>query len=141
HARRRGLPAHGRDGSGDDDAARCPGPSCTLAARSVASRVQRNHRAAMKLVRGIVREEQVFNIIDALERTGTSGITVTSVHGRGVNRQTAYHRGLPYPALTEMRAIEVIACDNAADDIARVMVDVAHTGSKGDGHVFVIPID
>ena len=95
----------------------------------------------MKLVRGIVREEQVFNIIDALERTGTSGITVTSVHGRGVNRQTAYHRGLPYPALTEMRAIEVITCDNAADDIARIMVDVAHTGSKGDGHVFVIPID
>ena len=95
----------------------------------------------MKLVRGIVREEEVCNIIVALERAGTSGITVMSVHGRGTSRQTAYHRGLPYPALREMRAIEVITCDNAADDIARVMLDVAHTGHKGDGHVFVIPID
>jgi nitrogen regulatory protein PII len=95
----------------------------------------------MKLVRGIVREDKVSEVVQALERVGASGLTVTRVHGRGAETHSGIHRGLPYPVLLPMCAIEVIASDNTADDIARVMVDGAHTGHKGDGHVFILALD
>jgi nitrogen regulatory protein P-II 1 len=95
----------------------------------------------MKLVRGIVREDKVNEIIMALDRIGVPGFTVTDVKGRGANRQTGTWRGLPYPVMRSMCAIEVIVTDQAADDVARVMVDAAHTGHQGDGHVFVVTLD
>jgi len=95
----------------------------------------------MKLVRGIVREDRVNEIIAALDRIGVPGLTVTDVKGRGEKGQMGTWRGLPYPVLRSMCAIEVIVTDLAADDVARVMVDAAHTGHQGDGHVFVVTLD
>jgi nitrogen regulatory protein P-II 1 len=94
-----------------------------------------------KLVRGIVREDKLNEIITALERAGAPGMTVTTVGGRGKTPHTGYWRGVPFPVLLPMCAIEVIVCDNAADDIVRVMIDCAHTGHDGDGHVFVLALD
>lgn len=95
----------------------------------------------MKLVRGIVREDKVNEIMGALNRVGATGFTVTGVRGRGANSPMGVWRGLRYPVLVPMCAIEVIVCDESADDIARIVVDVAHTGEKGDGHVFVMALD
>src|SRR5262245_31889037 len=95
----------------------------------------------MKLVRGIVREDKVNEIIMALDAVGVPGMTVTEVRGRGANPRMGTWRGLPYPVLRSMCAIEVIVTDQAADDVARVMVDAAHTGHQGDGHVFVVTLD
>ena len=95
----------------------------------------------MKLVRGIVREDKVNEIIQALDRIGAPGITITEVNGRGANAQMGTWPGLPYPVLRSMCAIEVIAADEAAEEIARAVVDAAHTGHQGDGHVFVMALD
>src|SRR5262245_48215960 len=95
----------------------------------------------MKLVRGIVREDKVNEIILALDRAGVPGLTVTEVKGRGANPLMGTWRGLPYPVLRSMCAIEVIVTDHVADDIAGIMVDAAHTGRQGDGHVFVVTLD
>jgi nitrogen regulatory protein PII len=94
-----------------------------------------------KLVRGIVREDKLNDVITALERAGAPGMTVAKVAGRGKTPRTGQWRGVPFHLLTPMCAIEVIVCDNAADEIARVMIDCAHTGHDGDGHVFVVTLD
>jgi nitrogen regulatory protein PII len=95
----------------------------------------------MKLVRGVVREDKVNEIIAGLDRIGAPGITITEVKGRGAHAHMGTWRGLPYPVLRSMCAIEVIAADEAAEEIARVIVDGAHTGHQGDGHVFVMTLD
>jgi len=95
----------------------------------------------MKLVRGIVREDKVNEIVMALSHAGAPGITVTDVKGRGASSRMGMWRGLPYPVLQPMCAIEVIVQDCTAEDVARVMVECAHTGQKGDGHVFVMALD
>src|SRR5262245_1200196 len=95
----------------------------------------------MKLVRGIVREDKVNDIVLALDRIGAPGLTVSEVKGRGQKTVMGTWRGLPYPVLRPMCAIEVIANDEAAEEIARTLVDAAHTGFHGDGHVFVMALD
>jgi nitrogen regulatory protein PII len=95
----------------------------------------------MKLVRGIVREDKMHEIIMALDHIGVPGLTVTEVKGRGANPQMGTWRGRPYPVLRSMCAIEVIVTDHGADEVAQVMVDAAHTGHQGDGHVFVVTLD
>src|SRR6185295_18948756 len=95
----------------------------------------------MKLVRGIVREEKIHAIVEELTRIGAPGATVTHVTGQGEKMRTATYRGVKYPALLPMCAIEVNVDDNCADEIARTIVDTAHTGQKGDGHVFIIQME
>src|SRR5262245_65988999 len=87
----------------------------------------------MKLVRGIVREDKVNEIIMALDAVGVPGMTVTEVRGRGANPRMGTWRGLPYPVLRSMCAIEVIVTDQAADDVVHVTVTVGSTGNQTVG--------
>lgn len=95
----------------------------------------------MKLVRGIVREDKLNEIILALDQAGAPGITVMEVRGRGASALMGIWRGRPYPVLHPMCAIELIVQDDAAGDIADVMMEAAHTGHKGDGHIVVMSLD
>jgi nitrogen regulatory protein PII len=95
----------------------------------------------MKLVKAIVREDKVNEIVEALERIGAPGFTVTEVRGRGAVSRTAMHRGSTYTVLRQMNMIDLIVSDPSVDDVVRVLVDHAHTGQAGDGHVVVMAID
>ena len=49
-------------------------------------------------------------------------------------------------ASTEVRyspqmMIDVLVADCQVDDVVRRLMDAAHTGMRGDGRVFVIPVD
>jgi nitrogen regulatory protein P-II 1 len=94
----------------------------------------------MKLVRGIIREDTFARVADALQRAGAAGLTVTTGQGRGRHGRTAVFRGTSHPALDPVCVVEVIADDDSADRIARVMMDHAHTGQPGDGHVLVMAV-
>jgi nitrogen regulatory protein PII len=37
--------------------------------------------------------------------------------------------------------IDVLVADDAVADVVRVVMDKAHTGNRGDGRVFVIPVE
>jgi nitrogen regulatory protein P-II 1 len=94
-----------------------------------------------KLVRAIVREEKVPDVIAALDRAGVPGVTVSRAHGHGRDAQVGMFRGTPYPVLHPVCVVEVLASADAADDFARVIAEHARTGHKGDGHVFVMSLD
>jgi nitrogen regulatory protein PII len=95
----------------------------------------------MKLVKGIVRTDKIDEIAHALEGAGMSGFTVTEVLGHGANSGTALYRGLSYVALQPMSMIDVIAPDDSADEVVRILVDHGRTGQVGDGHVLVMTIE
>jgi len=96
----------------------------------------------MKIVRGIVREEKVNDVIKALDAVGAPGLTVTRVHGRGATAaSTIVYRGVHYEALRPMSVVDVIASDDDTNGIAQAMLDGARTGCHGDGHVCVFDLE
>lgn len=96
----------------------------------------------MKLIKCIVRPEKVADVVDALERIGVSGVTVTEARGRGRRtRPTSSYRGVGYDAFRSMSVIDVVACDDLVDDIVHAVIDYTRTGQFGDGRVFVMPVE
>jgi nitrogen regulatory protein P-II 1 len=96
----------------------------------------------MKLIKCIVRTDQVADAAEALEVLGVTGVTVTEVRGRGLRtRPTATYRGAAYDEFLAMSMIDVIADDDLVADIVRVVMDHARTGRFGDGRVIVLPVE
>ena len=97
----------------------------------------------MKLVKCIVRCSKVEQATDALMEIDVSGVTVTKVAGRGRREQPRdVWRGREYEVrYSPQMMIDVLVADCQVDDVVRRLMDVAHTGMRGDGRVFVIPID
>ena len=96
----------------------------------------------MKLIKCIMRREQVAEAADALEALGVSGLTVTEVRGRGRRtRPIVVYRGATYDAFSPMSMIDVVADDDLVPDIVRVVLDHARTGEFGDGRVVVLPVE
>ena len=95
----------------------------------------------MKLVTAIVRPEKFKDIKSALESYGVQGMTVQNVHGYGQQRgHTEVYRGAEYTvAFVPKVRIEVLVDDADVADVVEVMAKAAHTGSIGDGKVFVDP--
>jgi nitrogen regulatory protein PII len=96
----------------------------------------------MKLIKCIVRTEQVAEATGALESLGVSGVTITEVRGRGRRtRPRAVYRGAAYEEFLSMSMIDVIAEDDLVPDIVRAVLDHARTGRFGDGRVLVLSVE
>lgn len=95
----------------------------------------------MKIVRGIIRDGKVEDVLRALEKAGATGLTITKAVGRGAEERVAVYRGVPYRALCPMSVVDVIVDDRDAEEMARALASGAHTGQTGDGHVCVIGLD
>jgi nitrogen regulatory protein P-II 1 len=88
-------------------------------------------------VTAIIRNELVEKVEVALEKVGVSGFTVTKVSGVGEwEKKFSFYNG-PSPHCE----IEIFTEGNRAEEIARVIMDAAHTGSVGDGLVAVLPVN
>ena len=37
--------------------------------------------------------------------------------------------------------IDVLVADDVVDDVVRIVMDKARTGNRGDGRVFIIPVE
>ena len=97
----------------------------------------------MKLVKCIVREHRVEATTDALKQLDVSGLTVTHCGGRGRGKNpTAVFRLHEYeiPYRPEMM-IDMVVADCIVDDVVKTVIEVARTGERGDGRVFVIPVE
>jgi nitrogen regulatory protein PII len=97
----------------------------------------------MKLVKAIVRPNKVDDVREALEKLGTSGMTVTEVRGHGKQKgHTAIYRGKEYTvSLLPKMEIELVVDDRVAEEAVKTIIEAARTGEIGDGRVFVIPVD
>jgi nitrogen regulatory protein P-II 2 len=96
----------------------------------------------VKLITAVIKPFKLDEVRDALSGLGVQGMTVTEVKGFGRQKgQTEIYRGAEYTTnMVPKLKIEVAASDDLATRIVEAIQQAAHTGSIGDGKIFVLDI-
>lgn len=97
----------------------------------------------MKLIKAYIRPGLLEEVYSALRKKGHSSMTVFKGEGTGrFSDPESCHGSLDFPAMhTRIVKIEIAAEENSCDSIIRIIRDHAHTGGRGDGVIFVSPIE
>ena len=97
----------------------------------------------MKLVVAVIKPFKLEEVKAALEGVGVQDLTVTDARGFGRQRgHTEVYRGAEYQVeLLPKTRVEVLADDDAVEDVVKAIVDGARTGSIGDGKVWVLNVE
>lgn len=93
----------------------------------------------MKLVTAIIKPPKLDSVREALSNIGISGLTVSEVRGFGRQRgHTELYRGAEYAVdfLPKIK-IEAAVNEDSVDKVLETIRGAAHTGSIGDGKIFV----
>lgn len=88
----------------------------------------------MKKIETIVPSGKKDAVISAIKKVGVGGVTVHQVQGQGAQDP---------PLVGEFFSREMIICvadDPKVDEIINAIANVACTGTKGDGKVFVTDV-
>ncbi|MBL7001678.1 MAG: P-II family nitrogen regulator [Nitrosopumilus sp.] len=89
----------------------------------------------MKKIEAIVQSGAKDAVVAAIKKVGVGGVTIHKVQGQGAEDP---------PLVGEYFSRDMIICvidDPKLDEIIDAITSVACTGTKGDGKVFVTPID
>ncbi|NGP75516.1 P-II family nitrogen regulator [Balneolaceae bacterium YR4-1] len=97
----------------------------------------------MKLIKAFIRPELLEEVYIALRREGYPSMTVFEGEGTGrFSDPESSHGSLDFPAMhNRIVKIEIAAQDANCDSIIHVIKEQGCTGGKGDGVIFVSPID
>ena len=89
----------------------------------------------MKKIEAIVPTTKRDAVVAAIKKNGVGGITVYQVHGQGAQDP---------PLVGQYFSRDMVICvidDPKLDDVLDSIANIACTGNKGDGKVFVTTID
>jgi len=97
----------------------------------------------MKLIIAIIKPFKLEEVRDALAAAGVQGMTVSEVRGFGRQKgQTEIYRGAEYTtSFVPKVRIELVVADGVVAGAIEAIQTTAHTGSIGDGKVFVLDVD
>jgi nitrogen regulatory protein PII len=97
----------------------------------------------VKLVMAYIRPDKLADVKRGLAELGAPSITVTNVSGRGSQpAKKGQWRGEEYTVdLHQKVKVECVVADVPAEDVAEAIVASAKTGEKGDGKVFILPVE
>ena len=97
----------------------------------------------IELVMAYIRPDKLSDVKVALAKVGAPSLTVTNVSGRGSQAaKTGQWRGEEYTVdLHQKVKIECVVADIPSEDVVEAIQEGAHTGEKGDGKVFVLPVE
>ncbi len=90
----------------------------------------------LKKITAIVRSEQLKNVENRLKGPDVPGITVDHVKGYG-----EYVNFFARDWMSRHARIEIIADTRLARSIVKAIAEVVHTGTAGDGIVYVTPVE
>lgn len=98
----------------------------------------------MKMIIAFVPPYRLDRVTRALEHVvGFPGMTVTE--GRGFGREKlavgAEDGRASLEDYTDAARIEVVAHDGQVEGIVTAITEAAHTGQRGDGKIFVLPVE
>jgi len=97
----------------------------------------------MKKIEATIRRERLEAVKEALEQIGILGMTVTEVSGRG--RQSGitlqWRVGQYKVDLLPKVKIEMVVLEEEVGRTVNTIVVNARTGERGDGKIFVLPVD
>jgi len=89
---------------------------------------------AIKKITAIVHEDFQERLIEELHQHGVPGASVFKVKGYGEYINT-------YDSLEPSIKVEVFADESVANKIAAIIMQVAGSGTEGDGIVAISPVD
>lgn len=97
----------------------------------------------MKEIKAYIRPERVEDVVRALQDAGVPHMTVTHVRslGTGVDphhKRVSLETGGWY---TEKAKIEFVCAEGEVEALVRSLLENARTGERGDGIIFVHPVD
>jgi len=97
----------------------------------------------MKIIKAIIQPEKLQDVKESLFNANIYKMTVTNVIGAGQQGgYTESYRGAVVDVnLLKKVQIEVVVNDEHVDKTVEVIIKGAHTGSIGDGKIFVLPLD
>lgn len=97
----------------------------------------------MKMIVAVIRPEKVDDVVDALEAVNVPGVTITDVRGRGEQGGIClqYRAGKMQILTLPKTKLEIVISDKDVDTIIKTIREHARTGKKGDGRIFVLPVD
>ena len=97
----------------------------------------------IKMVMAMIRPDKLGDVKQALAEVGAPSLTVTNVSGRGSQpAKKGQWRGEEYVVdLHQKVKVETVVSDIPADDVVEAIAEGAHTGEKGDGKIFVLPVE
>jgi nitrogen regulatory protein PII len=106
------------------------------------ARVGRASGGAMKLIIAIIKPFKLEEVREALAGAGVQGMTVSEVNGFGRQKgQTEIYRGAEYTTnMIPKIKIEIVVPSEQVASIIETIQQAAHTGSIGDGKIFVADI-
>jgi len=97
----------------------------------------------MKLITAILKPGKLDDVKDALQASGISGITVSEASGFGrQGGHTEVYRGAEIKVnLVQKIRLEILITDKKVDEIVKLIVKTASTGSIGDGKIWTTSVD
>jgi nitrogen regulatory protein P-II 2 len=96
----------------------------------------------MKLIVAIIKPFKLDDVREAVADLGIQGMTVSEVEGYGRQKgQTEIYRGAEYTTnMVPKIKVEVATPDDVAPRVVEAIQQAAHTGSIGDGKIFVLDL-
>ena len=97
----------------------------------------------MKLIKAIIRPDQLGAVLKALFQAEVQGLTVTRAQGHGGETEAVEtYRGTTVKMnLTEKVMIDIGVSDSFVETTIQAILSAARTGDVGDGKVFVLPVE
>ena len=96
-----------------------------------------------KKIEAIIREDRFTDVKEALRKIGIVGMNVTEVrgHGRGGGIVLTGRSGTYQVDLLPRFQFNIILSDHNVEKTIEAIRQAAHTGNKGDGIIFVYPVE
>ena len=96
----------------------------------------------MRMIVAFIQPFAASDVVTALHRVpGLTGATFTDVKGFGRGRPSEVPTSEVLYGTADRVRVEVVVRDELADAVAHAIRDAAHTGKRGDGKVYVLPVD
>ncbi len=97
----------------------------------------------MKLIKAFVRRTKVDEVVHGLKSIGVKAMSITAVEGvGGLSDPHSAELSIDYiTTYTKLYKIELVCRDEHVDRIVSLIQQLAHTGERGDGVIFVSPVE
>ncbi len=97
----------------------------------------------MKLIKAIIRPDQLNDVLKALFQAEVHGLTVSRVQGHGGETEPVEtYRGMTVKMeLTEKVMLDIGISEPFVEQTVEAILNAARTGEVGDGKIFVLPVE
>jgi nitrogen regulatory protein P-II 1 len=99
----------------------------------------------MKRIEAIIGSEKLLAVNEALKNAGIGGCTILDAKGRGKGEKPLVESGRGtsrfISEFSVRSTIVTVVEDSEVDKVVNAILDIASTGSPGDGKIFISPVN